>query len=106
MEASLKRRLLLAGGLALGALAAWVWAGRREYKDAWLRRAMVSTGLVLAWFIPWYLRRYLGLYWPVVDLFKTLGLGFASAVLYIFWDWARSARKKPPQSEPSEAEVP
>jgi len=24
-----------------------------------------------------------------VDVFKTLGLGFASAVLYWLWDWAR-----------------
>jgi hypothetical protein len=73
-----------------GALAAWVWVGWREYPDAWLRRAAVSVALVLAWFLPWYLRRYLGLEWPVVDLFKTLGLGLASAALFCFWDWARN----------------
>ena len=78
-----------------GALAAWVWAGRREVRDAWLRRAVVSTGLVLAWFLPWYLRRYIGFPWPVLDLFKTLGLGLASAALFMLWDWARTRGKKP-----------
>jgi len=78
-----------------GALAAWVWAGRGNGSDAWLRRAMVGTGLVLLWFLPWYLRRYIGLPWPVVDLFHTLGLGLASALLYILWDWARTRGKKP-----------
>jgi hypothetical protein len=27
----------------------------------------------------------------VVDLFKTVGLGLASAFLYSLWDWARTA---------------
>jgi hypothetical protein len=49
---------------------------------------LVGLGLVLAWFVPWYLRRYLHLNWPVSDLFITLGLGLASAVLYWIGDWA------------------
>jgi hypothetical protein len=44
---------------------------------------------MLAWFLPWYIRRYTPLEWPVVDLFKTIGLGLASAALLMFWDWVR-----------------
>jgi hypothetical protein len=75
------------------ALAAWVWAEQRRSADIWLRRILVGLGLVLAWFLPWYLRRYIHLPWPVIDLFKTLGLGVASAVLYWIWDWARNAER-------------
>ncbi len=71
------------------ALAAWALAAQKVRHDPWLRRAMVSTLLILAWFLPWYLRRYVYLPWEVVDLFKTLGLGIATAVLYWIWDWAR-----------------
>jgi len=48
----------------------------------------------LLWFVPWYLHRYTPLTWPVVDLFKTLGLGLATAVLVLLWDWARSIQTK------------
>ncbi|MBN2547553.1 MAG: glycosyltransferase family 39 protein [Anaerolineales bacterium] len=71
------------------ALAAWAWIEHRRQADPWLRRVLVGVALILAWFMPWYLRRYTGLEWPVVDLFKTLGLGFASTILFILWDWAR-----------------
>jgi hypothetical protein len=71
------------------ALAAWAWVEQRRQPDPWLRRSLVGVGLVLAWFLPWYLRRYTLFAWPVDDLFKTLGLGLASAVLYWIWDWAR-----------------
>jgi hypothetical protein len=70
------------------ALAAWALAAQRQRRDPWLRRALVGAGLILAWFMPWYLRRYVYLQWEVVDLFKTLGLGIATAVLYWIWDWA------------------
>jgi hypothetical protein len=72
------------------ALAAWAWIDHRRLADPWLRRALLSTAAILAWFLPWYLRRYTLFEWPVVDLFKTLGLGFASAFLIILWDWART----------------
>jgi hypothetical protein len=50
---------------------------------------LIGLGLVFAWFVPWYLRRYSAAFtWPIVDLFKTLCLGFATAVLYWVWDWA------------------
>jgi hypothetical protein len=70
------------------ALAAWALAAQRQRRDPWLRRALVGAGLILAWFMPWYLRRYVYLQWEGVDLFKTLGLGIATAVLYWIWDWA------------------
>jgi hypothetical protein len=77
------------------ALVAWAWMEQRRTADPWLRRAMVSVALILAWFVPWYLQRYLQL--PVGDLFKTFGLGIASAVLYILWDWARQRPKNEDQ---------
>jgi hypothetical protein len=70
-------------------VAAWGLIEGRRTSDPWLRRVLVGTGLVFAWFVPWYLRRYTGFSWPVVDPFKTLGLGLASAALYFLWDWAR-----------------
>ncbi|HSF81201.1 MAG TPA: hypothetical protein VLA49_08205 [Anaerolineales bacterium] len=77
------------------ALAAWAWSAPRRHPDPWLRRVLVGLGFVLAWFVPWYLRRYTPMQWPVVDLFKTLGLGLASAILYWIWDWAgESFRRK------------
>jgi len=76
-------------GLQL-ALAGWVWMEQKRKPDPWLRRILVGMGLVLAWFIPWYLRRYSPTFsWPVVDLFKTLTLGVISTLLYWIWDWVR-----------------
>ncbi|HZD58522.1 MAG TPA: glycosyltransferase family 39 protein [Anaerolineales bacterium] len=74
-------------------LAAWAWMEHQRSADPWLRRILIAVGVTLAWFLPWYLRRYTLLHWPVVDLFKTIGLGLASAALLLFWDWAR--RKSP-----------
>jgi hypothetical protein len=73
------------------ALVGWVWINYRENPDPWLRRTLVGLGLIFAWFVPWYLRRYTSNFtWNVIDLFKTLGLGFVSAVLYWIWDWVNS----------------
>jgi hypothetical protein len=82
------------------ALVAWAWTEQRRAADPWLRRALVSVALILAWFLPWYLQRYLQL--PVGDLFKTFGLGVASAVLYIVWDWARQDPKRQAQKPPKQ----
>ena len=72
-------------------LAAWVWVEQRRDPDPWMRRVLVGMGFVFLWFAPWYMRRYIPAFtWPVVDLFKTFGLGLASAVLFAVWDWARS----------------
>ncbi len=73
------------------ALMAWVWVDQRRSSDPWLRRMLVSAGFVILWFLPWYMRRYTALDWPVVDVFKVFGLGLASSVLYLVWDWARSS---------------
>ncbi len=80
-------RVVLAGVQL--SLAAWGVVEGQTRRDLWLKRFLIGGILILAWFIPWYLRRYLGLVWPVVDPFKTLGLGLASACLYFLWDWAR-----------------
>jgi len=72
-------------------LAAWAWVQQRETKDPWLRRSLVSTLILCAWFVPWYLRRYVGLeWWPIVDLYQLVGVGLASCALYILWDWLRA----------------
>jgi hypothetical protein len=77
------------------ALAAWAWVQYRLTADPWLRRALVGIGLVMAWFLPWYLMRYVYLPWPITDEIKVLGLGIATALLYWLWDWA-GAQKSPP----------
>lgn len=78
-------------GLQAG-LAAWALLSQRRVPDPWLRRAGVGIGLILAWFMIWYLRRYLSFLWPV-DFFRTLALGVITAVLYWLWDWAGVAAK-------------
>lgn len=77
-------------------VAAWVLVEERRKSNPWFRRILVGAGLVIAWFLLWYLRRYTPLEWDVVDVFKTLGLGIASAWLYWLWDWARLAGRKNP----------
>ena len=79
------------------ALVAWAWVAQRRLADQAFRRVLIWLGIILAWMVPWYLRREYPIYWPVVDLFKTLGLGVATAALYTIWDWARRrARQKLP----------
>lgn len=78
-------------------IAAWGVVTGRQARDPWLRRALVGALLVIAWFIPWYLRRYTPVPWPVVDPFKSLGLGIVSACLYFVWDWARQTPAAPPE---------
>ncbi len=75
-------------------VAAWLLVEQRRHSEPWFRRVFISAGLLIAWFMPWYLRRYASLEWAVVDVFKTLGLGIASIVLYWLWDWARLYRQK------------
>ncbi len=68
-------------------LAAWAWVRYKETSDPWLRRAVVSAVLMIAWFIPWYLRRYTAFDWPIVNLQQVVGLGLVSAALFVTWDW-------------------
>jgi hypothetical protein len=79
------------------AVAAWGVVTGRQTRDPWLRRALIGGLLVIAWFLPWYLRRYTPATWPVVDPFKALGLGIVSACLYFLWDWARLAPAPRPE---------
>ncbi len=74
-------------------LAAWAWIKHRRMGDPWLRRSGLALFALLAWFLPWYARRYFGFDWPIVNIFLTIGLGVASAALLIFWDWFRSRRR-------------
>lgn len=74
------------------ALAAWVFVEQSRRPDPWLRRSVFALMIILAWFMPWYLQRYVGFAWPVTDVFRTIGLGITSTVLYFIWDWARGAR--------------
>jgi Dolichyl-phosphate-mannose-protein mannosyltransferase len=86
------------------ALAAWVLTEQWKQPDPWLRRVVISFLLIMGWFLPWYLARYTGLDWPEVGVFKTLGLGLASAVLYLFWELTREAsppRKGEGTSDPA-----
>jgi hypothetical protein len=69
------------------ALAAWAWVQYHETKDPWLRRALVGAGLMIAWFLPWYLRRYADFEWPIVELYQVIGMGLASSALFAMWDW-------------------
>jgi hypothetical protein len=68
-------------------LAAWAWVQAREQKDPWLRRAIGGVVCMVAWFVPWYLRRYGTLEWPIVELQHVIGLGLGTAALYAIWDW-------------------
>jgi len=69
-------------------LAAWAVISYLRQPDRWLLRAAVVVGIMLAYFLPWYLRRYTPLIWPVVDLFKLITLGGMTGALYLLWDWA------------------
>jgi hypothetical protein len=76
------------------ALAAWAWVESKESRDPWLRRTAVSLGLMILWFLPWYLRRYTAFTWPIVEIHQVIGLGIASAGLYLIWDWAGTVSRK------------
>ncbi len=76
------------------ALPAWVLIEQQRSPDPWLRRVLIGAGFLLLWFVPWYLRRYTPIEWPVINVSKTIGLGLANAVLYWIWDWARVSAKE------------
>ena len=76
------------------ALAAWAWFEQRRVGDPWLRRTLLLAVSLVAWFIPWYLRRYAPMTWPVTDLFKTIGLGILTGALLCLWDWAWPRRNQ------------
>ena len=71
------------------ALAAWAWAEQQRQPNPRLRQIAISLGLILLWVGAWYIDRYSAFELPVKDLFQILGLGIASAGLYLLVDWAR-----------------
>jgi len=73
-------------------LAAWAWVRYRQHQERWIKHAAVALGLILLWFVPWYLRRYTSFSWPLSDFFLTLGLGVASALIYLVLAWWLSRR--------------
>lgn len=75
-------------------LAAWAWIGYRQRQETWIKHLAVALGLILLWFVPWYLRRYTAFLWPLSDFFLTLGLGLASAILYIGLVWWLRRRRR------------
>ena len=56
-------------------LAAWAWYKQREIADPWLRRAFGATVAMVFWFVIWYLRRYIGLEWGLVEIQRCGGTG-------------------------------
>jgi hypothetical protein len=76
-------------------LAAWVWVSARQRGERWIKHVFIALGLILLWFVPWYLRRYSAFAWPLSDFFLTLGCGVASAALYggIVW-WMKKKGAK------------
>lgn len=62
-------------------LVSWVWFVQQERKNPWLRRVIVGLGLILLWFVPWYLRRSGWISWPINNVFINLALGLISAVI-------------------------
>jgi hypothetical protein len=74
------------------AVFAWTWIEYRTRGGAWPRRIFIALGLLLFWFVPWYLQRYTDFQWPIESIFVTIGLGFASAVLFIIADIFRERK--------------
>jgi hypothetical protein len=54
----------------------------------------LALAIFLAWFVPWYLQRNEYISWPVVDVFKTVGLGMASVILVFIWIYVRGRSMK------------
>jgi len=72
-------------------LAAWVWIVQRRNRNPWLLRAIVGLGIILAWFIPWYLQRGGLILWPIDNVFVTLACGFFTVfIVYLgIYIWGR-----------------
>jgi hypothetical protein len=64
-------------------LVGWVWVEQLQRNSPWLKRAVISLGIILVWFLPWYLQRYGIIHWPVKDIFGTIGLGLVSVTIFI-----------------------
>lgn len=74
------------------ALGVWGWLSQRERPSVWVPRVLQGAILGALWLFPWYVRRYTPLDWAVVSVFKTLGLGVVTLVLYTVMRWAGTSR--------------
>lgn len=70
-------------------LVAWVWFEQRQSRNPWLARMVIGLAIFLAWFVPWYLQRFEYISWPIIDIFKTIGLGITSVILVFIWTFVR-----------------
>ena len=75
-------------------LAAWVWAVQQSSKNPWLTRAIIGLGIILLWFIPWYLQRSGLIYWPIDNVFVTLAFGFIMVIIVFFGFFVWERRRK------------
>ncbi|UCE00450.1 MAG: glycosyltransferase family 39 protein [Chloroflexota bacterium] len=82
-------------------LVAWVWISQRQSRNPWLWRMIIGLMIILAWFVPWYLRRSGLITWPITNVFITLGFGFVSAAIFFIWMYfrGRQPRNFSPQEE-------
>lgn len=80
------------------AVFAWTWVEYRTKRGAWPRRIFTSLGLIMFWFVPWYLQRYTTFRWPIESIFVTIGLGLASIVIFLIIEFFRQRRVATPDS--------
>jgi 4-amino-4-deoxy-L-arabinose transferase-like glycosyltransferase len=73
-------------------LIAWVWYSQKVSRNPWMWRTIIGLAIVLAWFIPWYLQRSDQIFWPISNVFQTLGLGLLSAIIYFLWMYWRGRK--------------
>jgi hypothetical protein len=79
-------------------MASWVIVTQLRQPSPWMKRIMGGMFAIVFWLGLWYLRRYTTFDqifgWTMVDLFKVLGMGIATAVLFGVWDWMGKLSKK------------
>lgn len=74
-------------------LVVWGLARQRETGDPWLLRFMMSTGLLVLWFFPFYYERKVGeIGWPVDTLLGAVIWGLVLVFGYVWWDIGRKRR--------------
>ncbi|MEN8242579.1 MAG: hypothetical protein ABFS17_11695 [Chloroflexota bacterium] len=76
-------------------LAAWALFRQQESKDPWLRRVIVTVGMLIAWFLAWYIdRKVFGFGWPITNMATLIALALTGSILYILWDIKRLSHQK------------
>ena len=68
-------------------LCAWAWYKQKEEHDPWLRRVLVSAGMIIFWIVLWYLPRYFAVPWRSGRIMDSIALGLFTSILYLFIDW-------------------